>query len=58
MRTTVTRGLGPGGTILLHDSDCTSAAGSSRATLAALPALVEDIRARNWRSGPLSEHSL
>jgi peptidoglycan/xylan/chitin deacetylase (PgdA/CDA1 family) len=58
VRTTVTRGLRPGGTILLHDSDCTSAAGSSRATLAALPALVHDIRAHNWRVGPLSEHSL
>jgi peptidoglycan-N-acetylglucosamine deacetylase len=58
VRTAVTRGLRPGGTILLHDSDCTSAPGSSRATLAALPALVEDIRANNWRVGPLSEHSL
>jgi peptidoglycan/xylan/chitin deacetylase (PgdA/CDA1 family) len=58
VRATVRRGLQPGATILLHDSDCTSAAGSSRATLAALPGLVEDIRARSWRLGPLCEHSL
>jgi peptidoglycan/xylan/chitin deacetylase (PgdA/CDA1 family) len=58
VRATVRRGLRPGATILLHDSDCTSAAGSSRATLAALPAVVKDIRARSWRLGPLREHSL
>jgi peptidoglycan/xylan/chitin deacetylase (PgdA/CDA1 family) len=58
VRATVRRGLRPGATILLHDSDCTSAAGSSRATLAALPGLIEDIRARSWRPGPLCEHSL
>jgi peptidoglycan/xylan/chitin deacetylase (PgdA/CDA1 family) len=58
VRSTVRRGLRPGATILLHDSDCTSAAGSSQATLAALPGLVEDIRARSWRLGPLCEHSL
>ena len=55
---TVRRGLRPGATILLHDSDCTSAAGSSRATLEALPGLIEDIRSRSWRLGPLGEHSL
>ena len=58
VRATVRRGLRPGATILLHDSDCTSAAGSSRATLAALPGMVKDIRARSWRLGPLGEHSL
>ena len=58
VRATVTRDLRPGGTILLHDSDCTSAAGSSRATLAAVPDLVTDIRARRLRVGPLGEHGV
>jgi peptidoglycan/xylan/chitin deacetylase (PgdA/CDA1 family) len=57
VRATVTRDLRPGGTILLHDSDCTSAAGSSRATLAALPDLIAHIRARRLGVGPLREHS-
>jgi peptidoglycan/xylan/chitin deacetylase (PgdA/CDA1 family) len=48
--------LGPGGTILLHDSDCTSAPGSWRATLAALPQLVEDCHHRGLRPGRLAEH--
>jgi peptidoglycan/xylan/chitin deacetylase (PgdA/CDA1 family) len=55
---TVTRHLGAGGTILLHDSDCTSAPGSWRHTLAALPALIDAARARGLRVGPLSEHGL
>jgi peptidoglycan/xylan/chitin deacetylase (PgdA/CDA1 family) len=48
--------LGPGGTILLHDSDCTSAPGSWRSTLAALPQLVEDCQRRGLRVGRLAEH--
>jgi peptidoglycan/xylan/chitin deacetylase (PgdA/CDA1 family) len=58
VRATVTRDLCPGATILLHDSDCTSAAGSSRATLAALPDLISDIRERRLRVGPLGEHGV
>jgi peptidoglycan/xylan/chitin deacetylase (PgdA/CDA1 family) len=58
VRATVARDLRPGGTILLHDSDCTSAAGSSRATLAAVPELIADIRARRLSVGPLREHGI
>ncbi|HEU0241965.1 MAG TPA: polysaccharide deacetylase family protein [Micromonosporaceae bacterium] len=53
---TVRRGLRPGGTILLHDSDCTSAPGSSAATVAALPQLVREIRGRGLEIGSLREH--
>ncbi len=55
---TVEAGLRPGGTILLHDSDCTSAPGSSAATLAALPELVARSRARGLAVGPLRAHGL
>jgi peptidoglycan/xylan/chitin deacetylase (PgdA/CDA1 family) len=55
---TVEHGLRPGGTVLLHDSDCTSADGSSRATMAAVPGLVDRVRARGLRIGPLSEHGI
>jgi peptidoglycan/xylan/chitin deacetylase (PgdA/CDA1 family) len=53
---TVTRTLAGGGTVLLHDSDCTSAAGSWRRTLAALPRVVDWARERNLDLGPLREH--
>ncbi|MGI5239934.1 polysaccharide deacetylase family protein [Dactylosporangium sp. CA-139066] len=52
----VTSTLVGGGTILLHDSDCTSAAGSWRRTLDALPRLINWSRARGLRLGPLGEH--
>ncbi|GAA4244804.1 polysaccharide deacetylase family protein [Dactylosporangium darangshiense] len=52
----VTRTLVGGGTILLHDSDCTSAAGSWRRTLDALPRLIDWARVRGLRIGPLTEH--
>ena len=55
---TVERGLRPGGTVLLHDSDCTSAPGSSRATLAAVPVLVDRVRSRGLRIGTLAEHGI
>ncbi|HEY7177199.1 MAG TPA: polysaccharide deacetylase family protein, partial [Micromonosporaceae bacterium] len=55
---TIRRGLRPGGTILLHDSDCTSAPGSSAATVAVLPDLVRQVRARGFDIGPLREHGL
>jgi peptidoglycan/xylan/chitin deacetylase (PgdA/CDA1 family) len=54
--TTVARDLRPGGTILLHDSDCTSAPGAWRTTLGALPAVIAAARARGLAVGPLREH--
>ncbi|MDQ3897300.1 MAG: polysaccharide deacetylase family protein [Actinomycetota bacterium] len=52
----VIRGLGPGATVLLHDSDCTSAAGAWRSALGALPALAEAFAGRGLAVGPLAEH--
>ena len=54
----IARDLRPGGTILLHDSDCTSAPGSSNAALAALPHLLTHIYARGLTVGPLREHGV
>jgi peptidoglycan/xylan/chitin deacetylase (PgdA/CDA1 family) len=48
----------PGPTVLLHDSDCTSAAGSWKATLSALPVLAEQWAALDLTVGTLSEHGL
>jgi peptidoglycan/xylan/chitin deacetylase (PgdA/CDA1 family) len=48
--------LTPGGTVLLHDSDRTSAPGSWRATLAATQRLVPAWRAAGLAVGPLAEH--
>lgn len=45
-----------GATVLLHDSDCTSAPGSWRATLDAVAPLVRRARAKNLTVGPLHEH--
>ncbi|HKT01493.1 MAG TPA: polysaccharide deacetylase family protein, partial [Rugosimonospora sp.] len=53
---TVTADLDGGGTILLHDSDVTSAPGSWRATLGAVPRLVRECRERGLAVGPLAEH--
>jgi len=53
---TLRGGLAGGGTVLLHDSDCTSAPGAWRASLAALPQLLEECLRRGWRVGPLGEH--
>jgi peptidoglycan/xylan/chitin deacetylase (PgdA/CDA1 family) len=50
--------LDSGGTILLHDSDCTSAPGSWKTTLAALPLLAEAIEGRGWTVGPLRDHGV
>jgi hypothetical protein len=52
----VTRQLRPGGTVLLHDSDRTSAPGSWRTTLRATAALVEHWQAHQWAVGPLRDH--
>jgi peptidoglycan/xylan/chitin deacetylase (PgdA/CDA1 family) len=54
----VLTGLRPGATVLLHDSDCTSAPGSWRATVAALAPLAEVLAERGLSVGPLGEHGL
>jgi peptidoglycan-N-acetylglucosamine deacetylase len=48
--------LGPGGTLLLHDSDVTSAPGSWRTTVAALPLLAAELDRRALAVRPLREH--
>ncbi|MGW7573449.1 polysaccharide deacetylase family protein [Streptomyces sp. NPDC054765] len=55
---TVVRDLNGGATILLHDSDITSATGSWRKTLAALPWLLDACRGRGLDVGPLREHGV
>ena len=55
---TVRRDLTGGGTVLLHDSDCTSAPGSWRATLGALPALIDGVRDAGLAIGPLRGHGV
>ncbi|MGD3108823.1 polysaccharide deacetylase family protein [Streptomyces sp. YGL11-2] len=55
---TVVRDLGSGGTILLHDSDATSATGSWRNTLGALPRLLDTCRERGLEVGPLRDHQV
>jgi len=45
-----------GGTVLLHDSDCASAPGSWRTTLAALPPLGDLFAERELTVGPLRDH--
>ena len=54
--TRVQKGLRSGGTVLLHDSDCTSAPNSWRATLDALPTILEHCKDRGWAVGTLAEH--
>jgi peptidoglycan/xylan/chitin deacetylase (PgdA/CDA1 family) len=55
---TLTADLDGGGTVLLHDSDCTSPAGSALAALGALPMLLDECERRRLRVGPLGEHGL
>jgi peptidoglycan/xylan/chitin deacetylase (PgdA/CDA1 family) len=52
----VRAGLRSGGTVLLHDSDCTSAPNSWRATVAALPAILQHCKEQGWTVGTLQEH--
>ena len=54
----VLRGDLDGGTVLLHDSDCTSEPGSWRATLGALPQLVGTLREQGLEVGTVGSHGL
>ena len=54
----VTRRYVDGGTVLLHDSDCTSYPESWRSTLGALPRLAEVFAARALTVGPVGEHGI
>ena len=54
----VLHGYVDGGTVLLHDSDCTSAPDCWHSALHALPALAEELRGRSLRVGPLGEHGI
>jgi hypothetical protein len=63
IRGTVVGRLRGGGTVLLHDSDCTSAhctsaPGSWRRTLAALPTLLDDVRAYRLAIGTLTDRDV
>jgi peptidoglycan/xylan/chitin deacetylase (PgdA/CDA1 family) len=55
---TVIRDLRGGATILLHDSDRYAALGSWRATLGAVPSLLNECEHRELTVGPLREHGL
>ncbi len=50
------RGRLDGGTVLLHDSDVTSAPGAWRAALGALPGLAAEVARRQLTIGPLGGH--
>lgn len=49
-------GLRPGATLLLHDSDCTSAPGAWQSALGAIPTLIRECRAQNASFVTISEH--
>ncbi|MFK0109111.1 polysaccharide deacetylase family protein [Streptomyces sp. NPDC091217] len=53
---TVTSDLDGGGTILLHDSDCTSAPAAWRSALGALPRILDTCEQRGYEVGPLRDH--
>jgi peptidoglycan-N-acetylglucosamine deacetylase len=55
---TLAPAIGPGATLLLHDSDITSAPGSWQAALGALPQLVANCRDRGLQVGRLADHGL
>lgn len=55
---TVVADLRGGGTVLLHDSDRTSAAGAWRSALGALPGLLARCDDMGLRAGPLREHGV
>jgi peptidoglycan/xylan/chitin deacetylase (PgdA/CDA1 family) len=54
----VTRRYVDGGTVLLHDSDCTSYPGSWRSALGALPRLADNFERRGLAVGTVGEHGL
>jgi peptidoglycan/xylan/chitin deacetylase (PgdA/CDA1 family) len=54
---TITEDLRDGGTVLLHDSDCTSPDGSAGAALGALPMLLDECGRRGLSVGPMAEHA-
>lgn len=53
---TVTADLDGGGTVLLHDSDCTSAPGAWRSALGAVPRILDTCEQRGLAVGPLRDH--
>lgn len=53
---TVTADLDGGSTILLRDSDCTSAPGAWRSALGALPRILDTCTERRYEVGPLCDH--
>lgn len=55
---TVRRQLRPGGTVLLHDTDRTSAPGSWLRTLTATEALLDEWSTAGIDVGPLAEHGI
>ncbi len=54
----VTRRYVDGGTVLLHDSDCTSYPGSWKATVGALPRLADELAARRLTVGAVGDHGI
>jgi peptidoglycan/xylan/chitin deacetylase (PgdA/CDA1 family) len=54
----VLSGYVDGGTVLLHDSDCSSAPESWRAALDALPLLGKELADRGLTVGPVGEHHI
>jgi peptidoglycan/xylan/chitin deacetylase (PgdA/CDA1 family) len=54
----VTRRYVDGGTVLLHDSDCTSYPGSWRSTLGALTILAERFAALDLKVGTVGDHGI
>jgi peptidoglycan-N-acetylglucosamine deacetylase len=56
VRADVLAGYLDGGTILLHDSDCTSSPGAWRSALGALPLLATEFADRHLDVGPVGEH--
>jgi peptidoglycan/xylan/chitin deacetylase (PgdA/CDA1 family) len=58
VRDELCRGVLDGGTVLLHDSDVTSAPGSWRVTVDALPLLAGEVARRGLQVGPVGEHGM
>lgn len=56
--TDVLRRYVDGGTVLLHDSDCTSYAGSWQSSLGALPCLADEFAARGLEVGTVGAHGI